>query len=65
MVSETNSDATSAMVKVKANGLKISPIKPVTSAIGRNTATVVIVAAVIAPDTSFTALRIASFFGSP
>ena len=65
MVSDTNSDASSAIAKVNENGLNSSPTKPPTKAIGKNTATVVIVAAVIAPETSFTAFRTAFFFGSP
>ena len=65
MVSETNRDATKAIAKVNANGRKISPIRPLTKAIGKKTATVVIVAAVMAPATSLTAFRIACCFGSP
>ena len=65
MVNETNSEATKAIAKVKANGRKISPIRPLTRAIGKKTATVVMVAAVIAPETSLTAFRTAFFFGSP
>ncbi|CAB4537756.1 unannotated protein [freshwater metagenome] len=65
MVSDTNSDARSAIANVNENGLNSSPTKPPTKAIGKNTATVVIVAAVIAPETSFTAFRTAFFFGSP
>ena len=65
MVSETTSEATSAIAKVKPNGLNSSPIRPPTKVIGKNTATVVIVAAVIAVETSRTARRIAFFLGSP
>ena len=60
IVSETNSDAASAMVTVSANGRNSSPVMSPTSAIGRNTATVVAVDAVTAPATSRTAARIAS-----
>ena len=65
MVRDTTSEASRAMVKLKLNGLKSSPTIPPTSATGRNTATVVIVAEVIAPATSFTASIMARFFGSP
>ena len=65
MVNETTSDAISAMAKVKPNGLNSSPIRPPTKVIGKNTATVVIVAAVMAVATSRTARRMAFFFGSP
>ena len=50
MVSDTNSEATRAIAKVNENGRKSSPTRPPTSAIGRNTATVVIVAEVMAPE---------------
>ncbi len=46
------------MVAVNANGLKSSPTMPDTNAIGKNTATEVIVEAVIAPPTSRTASTI-------
>ena len=52
-------------MKLKLNGLKSSPTIPPTRATGRNTATVVIVAEVIAPATSLTASIMARFFGSP
>ena len=42
------------MVTVSANGLKSSPVIPVTNASGKNTATVVAVDAVTAPATSRT-----------
>ena len=54
-MSDTRSDAASAIVTVKANGRNSSPTMPSTNAIGRNTATVVTVDAVIAPATSRTA----------
>ena len=53
------------MATVRANGAKSSPTMPPTSAIGRNTATVVRVEAVMAPATSRTAVRMAWTFGSP
>ena len=65
MVSETNSDARSAIVTVRAKGRNNSPVSPPTSAIGRNTATVVIVEAVTAVATSRTAERMAGSFSSP
>ena len=52
-------------MKLKLNGLNSSPTIPPTRATGKNTATVVIVAEVIAPATSFTASMMARFFGSP
>jgi hypothetical protein len=64
-VSETSSEASSATVTVSANGVNSSPTRPPTSAIGENTATVVMVDAVTAPATSLTALRIASRRSSP
>ena len=45
------------MAMVSANGRKSSPTSPPTSAIGRNTATVVSVEAVMAPATSRTPPR--------
>ena len=65
IVNETNSDATKARAKVSANGLNNCPTRPPTPAIGRKTATVVKVAAVIAPATSLTEFKIASSFFSP
>ena len=65
MVKLTSSEARSAIATVKANGLKSSPTSPSTRAIGRKTATVVIVEAVIAPATSFTAVMIAFLRFSP
>ena len=65
MVSETKRDAASAMVTVNAKGRNSSPVMSPTSAIGRNTATVVAVDAVTAPATSLTALRMAGSFSSP
>ena len=59
MVSETSSEASSAMVTVSANGRKSSPAMPPTRATGRNTATVVSVEAVTAAATSRTAVRMA------
>ena len=60
IVSATNSDAVIAIVTVSANGRKSSPVMSPTKAIGRNTATVVMVDAVMAPATSRTARRMAS-----
>ena len=54
-MSETNSDAASAIDAVNANGRKSSPTMPSTKAMGRNTAIVAIVDEVIAPATSRTA----------
>ena len=53
------------MVKLRLKGLNSSPTTPPTSATGKNTATVVIVAEVMAPETSLTASTMARFFGSP
>lgn len=64
-VSDTTSEASSATVTVIANGLNSSPTRPPTSAIGANTATVVSVEAVTAPDTSRTAVKIAGSLASP
>jgi hypothetical protein len=50
-VSATNSDAAIAIVTVSANG-RSSPVMSPTNAIGRNTATVVMVEAVTAIATS-------------
>ncbi len=66
IVSATSSDDSIAIVIVSANGRKSSPVTSPTNAIGRNTATVVIVDAVIAEATSRTARRIdGSFSASP
>src|ERR1700761_7676833 len=66
MVSATSSDAIRAIVTVTANGVKISPVVPVTKmASGRNTATVVIVDAVTAAATSRTPVVIAAILSSP
>ena len=65
IVSETNSDASRAIVTVMAKGRNSSPVSPPTSAIGKNTATVVIVEAVTAVATSRTAVRMAGSFSSP
>ncbi len=65
MVSETSSDATSAIVTVKAKGRNSSPTMPATKAIGRNTATVVTVEAVMAPATSRTARMITAARSPP
>ena len=65
IVSETSSDESIAIVTVSANGANSSPTRPPTSAIGRNTATVVRVEEVIAPATSRTPARIACCFASP
>ena len=65
MVSDTKSDARSEIATVKAKGLNSSPISPPTKAIGRNTATVVMVEAVMALDTSRTAVSTAFLRGSP
>ena len=55
IVSATSSDESSAIVTVSANGRNSSPVTSPTNAIGRNTATVVMVDAVTAPATSRTA----------
>src|SRR5699024_76521 len=60
IVSATSREASIATVTVKANGRNSTPDIPPTSAIGRNTATVVIVEAVIAAPTSRTASTIVS-----
>ena len=65
IVSATSSDAVIAIVTVSANGRKSSPVMSPTKAIGRNTATVVIVEAVTAIATSRTALMIAAFLSAP
>ncbi|CAB4589387.1 unannotated protein [freshwater metagenome] len=65
MVSDTNSDASSAIVTVTANGWNSSPDKPPTKASGRNTATVVMVDAVTAVATSLTPSRMATMRSSP
>jgi hypothetical protein len=57
-VSATKSDAVIAIVTVNAKGRNSSPVTSPTKAIGRKTATVVIVDAVIAAATSRTASRI-------
>ena len=64
-MSDTKSEATSAIVMVSANGRNSSPVMSLTRAIGRNTATVVAVDAVTAVATSLTAARIAVLFSSP
>ena len=56
-VSAQISDASSANVTVRANGRKNWLTRPPTKPIGRNTATVVSVVAVIAPATSRGPLR--------
>jgi hypothetical protein len=65
IVSATNSDAAIAIVTVIANGRNSSPVTSPTNAIGRNTATVVIVEAVIAAATSRTASRIDESLSAP
>jgi hypothetical protein len=65
IVSETSSDASSAIVTVNENGRNSSPVMPSTRASGRNTATVVIVDAVIAPATSRTACTIVAALSTP
>ena len=50
---------------MSANGRNSSPVTPSTSASGRNTATVVIVDAVIAPATSRTARTIVDALSTP
>ena len=64
-MSETSNEAASAKVIVKAKGLNISPTMPDTKAMGKNTAMVVTVEAVMAPATSRTANTIALARGSP
>ncbi len=62
----TKRDAVIAIVTVSAKGRNSSPVTSPTNAIGRKTATVVIVDAVIAAATSRTARTIdGSFFASP
>ena len=53
------------MVTVSANGRNNSPVTSPTKAIGRNTATVVIVDAVMAPATSRTARTIVAARSTP
>ncbi len=65
MVSETNNDDRSAIVTVNAKGLNSSPARSPTKAIGRKTATVVSVEAVIAPATSRIEVTIAASLCSP
>ncbi len=65
IVSATKSEASIAMATVSANGRKSSPTMPPTRAMGRNTATVATVEAVIAPATSLTAPMMAPTFSSP
>ena len=65
IVSATNSDAASAIVTVRANGRKSSPVMSLTRASGRKTATVVTVEAVTASATSRTPVLMASSFSSP
>ena len=64
MVSATSSEAVIAIVIVSANGRKSSPVMSPTKAIGRNTATVVMVDDVIAVATSRTARRIDAFLSA-
>ena len=59
-MSDTRSEPSSAIVTVRANGRKSSPATPLTKAIGTKTARVVMVDAVTAEATSFTAPRIAA-----
>ena len=65
IVSDTKSDAASAIAVVSANGRKSSPVMSPTRARGRKTAIVVTVDAVIAVATSLTPTRIAVFLSSP
>ena len=65
IVSDTSSDDSSAIVMVRANGRNSSPVTSPTKAIGRNTATVVMVDAVMAPATSLTARRMVSARSTP
>lgn len=66
IVRATKSEASIAIVTVSANGRKSSPVRSPTKAMGRKTATVVRVDAVIAAATSRTARRIeASLSASP
>ena len=52
-VSATTTDAISAYIMVKERFFIMAPVVPPMSAIGRNTATVVSVEAIIAMETSF------------
>ena len=65
MVSETSSEAISAMAMVRANGRNSSPVDPLTNEIGKKTATVVMVDAVMAPATSRTAPTMVSALSTP
>jgi hypothetical protein len=65
MVRDTRSEESSAMVTVRANGRNSSPASSPTNAIGRKTATVVSVEAVMAPATSRMEVRIAVSLASP
>ena len=65
IVSATSSEASSAIVTVMANGRKSCPAMPETKAMGRNTATVVRVEAVIAPATWRTEATTLSGVSSP
>ena len=65
MVRETSSEDSRAMVTVSANGRNSSPASPATKAIGRKTATVVRVDAVMAPATSRMDVWIAVILASP
>ena len=65
IVSATSSDAVIAIVTVIAKGRKSSPTISPTKTIGRNTATVVIVEAVMAAATSRTARRMAAPRSAP
>lgn len=64
-MSETKSEAPSAIAVVRAKGRNSSPVMSPTSASGRNTAMVVTVEAVIAEATSFTPTVMACSFSSP
>ncbi|MCY1224577.1 hypothetical protein D9M72_367400 [compost metagenome] len=65
MVRDTSSDESSAIVTVRAKGRNSSPASSPTNAIGRKTATVVSVDAVMAPATSRMEVRMADSFVSP
>jgi hypothetical protein len=64
IVSETRSEAAIAIVTVSEKGRNSSPVTSPTNAIGRNTATEVIVDAAIAAATSRTARMMVGIFSA-
>ena len=65
MVKETSKEANSANVTVRANGRNNSPARLPTKAMGKKTATVVRVDAVMAAATSLMAAKMAVCLSSP